>query len=596
MILKKGGKNKTMTLWINDDSASYRIINDLLEICPDNYLQIGIGEPQRIEFEGEIAFVRMPGEVHFRPYGPSISSVGTNLLADIINSSYPVFIRGVTTNTEIVCDAMMGFWGGVACFEEYGHAQIIYDVDDCYGEGTYYFNQQHNTYHNLPYLTLMHELAHIKFHLYPSDPEVQMHKTMTIDPESGWLDHFSESSAREELYAIFKENQLLMEEGSSHQRSTDVTGYITYFCGDRYITQPDGFRDFSGESPDPVEVKVDETEFLEGLPTGYIKPGCFVATAAFDSPLDPYVEFLRYYRDKILRSTRTGKQIFDDFYKQYHRFSPFVVKLMKNDPKIKNIIKWGLVTPIIHFFLSGYELPDAPIKNLEEPWKSYISKLQKRTEQYSLGVLNNLGTGLPKCFLNLSPSSAAREIGLILKLILRREKSKNKYLSSLEDLKQIPLKVSKETYMKIEKELILLGRTEREIKRIIECKGAELIFHGAHGFSEPRTMVELIDGSRIYKLHVINQGSHPFFQINVAFEKIGLLGLIIRENFNVVPIGSSITYPLCPVEQLGRFSIATHWIEENGSPAYQNSQDFTPFMFDSPLEGTILITDIGGIS
>jgi hypothetical protein len=59
--------------------------------------------------------------------------------------------------------------------------------------------------------------------------------------------------------------------------------------------------------------------------------GCFIATAAFGSALDPHVETLRAFRDKYLLKSRFGKAIVNLYYK----LSPPLARLIASDPILR---------------------------------------------------------------------------------------------------------------------------------------------------------------------------------------------------------------------------------------------------------------------
>jgi len=72
--------------------------------------------------------------------------------------------------------------------------------------------------------------------------------------------------------------------------------------------------------------------------------GCFIATAAFGSSLDPHVVTLRNFRDKYLLTTSLGRE----FVKVYYRYSPFLAqRIRSNEPlRLFTII---LLVPVIYF-------------------------------------------------------------------------------------------------------------------------------------------------------------------------------------------------------------------------------------------------------
>jgi YVTN family beta-propeller protein len=70
---------------------------------------------------------------------------------------------------------------------------------------------------------------------------------------------------------------------------------------------------------------------------------CFIATAAYGSPLDPHVAVLRNFRDKYLLTNPIGK-IFCQF---YYRHSPPIADFIRRHEKLKTVTRWVL-EPIIY--------------------------------------------------------------------------------------------------------------------------------------------------------------------------------------------------------------------------------------------------------
>jgi hypothetical protein len=61
--------------------------------------------------------------------------------------------------------------------------------------------------------------------------------------------------------------------------------------------------------------------------------GCFIATEAYDYPIEPYVNVLREFRDRFLLANRVGK-IFMDF---YYTYSPPIADFIVNNDGLKAI-------------------------------------------------------------------------------------------------------------------------------------------------------------------------------------------------------------------------------------------------------------------
>lgn len=77
---------------------------------------------------------------------------------------------------------------------------------------------------------------------------------------------------------------------------------------------------------------------------------CIIATAAYESPFAPEVEYLRTIRDTKIRSTEIGNKLMDNFESIYYIFSPRVAYCMVQDKNLNTLISWTIVRPIVSFF------------------------------------------------------------------------------------------------------------------------------------------------------------------------------------------------------------------------------------------------------
>lgn len=69
---------------------------------------------------------------------------------------------------------------------------------------------------------------------------------------------------------------------------------------------------------------------------------CFIATVAYGSPIHPYVDTLRDFRDKYLQSSKLGRELVDLYYK----YSPSVANVIARSKPLKVLVRIHL-TPII---------------------------------------------------------------------------------------------------------------------------------------------------------------------------------------------------------------------------------------------------------
>ena len=71
--------------------------------------------------------------------------------------------------------------------------------------------------------------------------------------------------------------------------------------------------------------------------------GCFIATAAYSSPLHPHVDILRDFRDKYLMTNKFGRKLVGLYYK----YSPFVAHLISEHKSLKVAAQINLMPLII---------------------------------------------------------------------------------------------------------------------------------------------------------------------------------------------------------------------------------------------------------
>jgi hypothetical protein len=188
---------------------------------------------------------------------------------------------------------------------------------------------------------------------------------------------------------------------------------------------------------------------------------CFIATAAYGSSLAPEVDFLRHFRDDVLRKTRSGAEFFDRYYEQYYQISPPIADQMWRDQGLRHAIRWSLVRPIVSQLQLALHFPDADIDMVVEPWRSFLTELRKGLEEWAEAI------ELPYSFDGLMPMEAAEEIRVVMRYLLRRHETRSAYLDRLEALSQLPLDASSHESEEIAEHLRSSGRSEAEIRRIL---------------------------------------------------------------------------------------------------------------------------------
>jgi len=151
--------------------------------------------------------------------------------------------------------------------------------------------------------------------------------------------------------------------------TTDPEPGIYDYDGGTYVTieaNPNSGYELSAWSEDasgttnPITIAMDSDKSIaanfSAITTGDSddtgkKGGCFIATAACDSPLHSYVRILQDFRDTFLVSNKLGRKLVDLYYK----YSPFAAELITKHKTLKVAVKINLL-PLVAFSYSMLHL------------------------------------------------------------------------------------------------------------------------------------------------------------------------------------------------------------------------------------------------
>lgn len=87
--------------------------------------------------------------------------------------------------------------------------------------------------------------------------------------------------------------------------------------------------------------------------------GCFIATAAYGSPMEKDVRYLRAFRDEYLMTNFLGRKFVD----LYYQYSPPVADFIRRHETIRTFVRW-MLTPLVA--ISNFFVSDEAVKKQTE--------------------------------------------------------------------------------------------------------------------------------------------------------------------------------------------------------------------------------------
>jgi hypothetical protein len=304
------------------------------------------------------------------------------------------------------------------------------------------------------------------------------------------------------------------------------------------------------------------------------KGGCFIATAAYGSPIDPRVRSLRRFRDDVLRKTEAGRAFFDRFYEHYYRYSPSIADAVRADEEFGRSVRVGIVEPVVHFLGSVLDMPDAPLDDVAEPWRSYLVQQRDALEGWAANL------DLP-CRLRGRPvSDAAVELGTVLRYVWRTPDARRAWLDGLVDAGELPLRGTPRALGDARSILNGYGRPEWEIEAVCGSPSPPDV---SRNFGRPDESNAQGDPAKwLYTVTVTNhseQGPFPFsFDLHVLYKRSDIPnGVVLSLVENIAPTKTAVAV-LGPCNLMVSYAFGIFaWIEENGQLVYE-------FLFSVPAD------------
>ena len=161
------------------------------------------------------------------------------------------------------------------------------------------------------------------------------YEVLMFGADTGLYDMVAFTSNTTQETVSFMASEIPTTPGAVHQYTID---WDTLSLGEEGVTvhvDSDGDGVFEDEFTSDEELTQDE--FTSQL------QGCFIATAAYGTPMAEEIEILRIFRDEHLLTNPLG-QTFVDF---YYRVSPPIAEFITEHPSLKPIVRAGLLPAVV---------------------------------------------------------------------------------------------------------------------------------------------------------------------------------------------------------------------------------------------------------
>jgi hypothetical protein len=235
-----------------------------------------------------------------------------------------------------------------------------------------------------------------------------------------------------------------------------------------------------------------------------------VATAAYESELDPNVEFLRRFRDDVIRATRTGERFWDRYWERYQRLSPTIVGMIERDPDLRELVRWSLVEPIVHYLELVLSFPDDSLADVPEPWASWLYDQRAQLSRWLEGI------DLPTEFEGMEPEAVVSELAFLLRYVLRTSEVRDDYIERLHECGALPLRVDGTTHQQLAEQLAATPATAGRVEAILEPTEPGRPLMTAYGDEHVFSQSDLDVGEWAYSVIFTNKTETTYTQVVVV--------------------------------------------------------------------------------
>jgi hypothetical protein len=152
-----------------------------------------------------------------------------------------------------------------------------------------------------------------------------------------------------------------------------------------------------------------ETSSGGGSSSGW--PSCFISTAAFQSPLAEELAFQHRIRNDVLLKMEWGREWWAEWNRYYARISPPIAAEMDRDPRLRELVRWGIVQPWLQYIKLVEAHPDwstIDFEAMEPNLRAFLEDLRRGMDAWLFEI------ELPKTLTNRSIDEAVRELDVIL--------------------------------------------------------------------------------------------------------------------------------------------------------------------------------------